>query len=29
VLKPSDTTSLALLLKAERPIHVGDHFRTP
>jgi hypothetical protein len=28
VLKPSNNTSLALLTRAERPIHVGDHFRT-
>ena len=28
VLKPSNNTSLALLTRAERPIRVGDHFRT-
>jgi hypothetical protein len=28
VLKPSNSTSLALLTRAERPVRIGDHFRS-
>jgi hypothetical protein len=28
VVKAGDTTSVALVMKAERDIHVGDSFRT-